>query len=183
MTMQTKSDIKVEQKDITEMKVDAVVNAANRKLAMGGGVCGAIFKKAGSAQLKEACSKFKGCKTGHAVITPGFNLKAEYIIHAVGPIWRGGDGGEAELLFDAYKNSLSLAKENNCRSIAFPLISSGIYGYPKKEAWEIAVKSCMDFINDNHDYPIEIVFAVLSDESRKLGEKTIISAKHHNEHQ
>lgn len=106
------------------------------------------------------------------MITPGFNLKAKYIIHAVGPIWNGGDNGEEELLYSAYTESLKLAMENGCESIAFPLISSGIYGYPKEEAWKIAVRACKDFIKEE---PIEITFAVLSDSSRKMGEEIISS--------
>lgn len=167
------SYIEVKQIDITELNVDAIVNAANSQLQEGGGVCGAIFRKAGSMELTDACSKIGSCETGNAVITPAFNLPAKYIIHAVGPIWSGGDDKEAELLYNAYKNSLILTKDNDCHSIAFPLISSGIYGYPKNEAWQIAIQSCRDFINDNPNYSIHIVFAVLSDESKKLGENTI----------
>ena len=168
-----KSSIEIEQIDITELKVDAIVNAANRQLSAGGGVCGAIFRKAGHFELADACSEIGGCETGDAVITPGFDLKAKFIIHAVGPVWHGGDDGEVELLYSAYKSSLVLAKENDCRSIAFPLISSGIYGYPKNQAWQIAIQACSDFIKDNSDYQISIIFAVLSDESRETGEKTI----------
>lgn len=168
-----KSNIRVERIDITELDVDAIVNAANSALAQGGGVCGAIFRKAGPAELSQACSEIGGCETGSAVITPGFNLKAKYVIHAVGPIWKGGDANEAELLYDAYGKSLALAKENDCHSIAFPVISSGIYGYPKREAWEVAVRSCRDFINDNSDYSIDITFAVLSRGSKELGESVI----------
>lgn len=171
-----KSSITVKKIDITELNVDAVVNAANSRLLEGGGVCGAIFRKAGSRQLTEACSEIGRCDTGNAVITPGFNLPAKYIIHAVGPIWEGGNDNEAELLHNTYRHSLILAKENDCRSIAFPLISSGIYGYPKNEAWKIAVKACNDFIEDNSDYSIEIIFAVLSDKSEKLGKKVINEA-------
>ena len=167
------SYIEVKQIDITELNVDAIVNAANSQLQEGGGVCGAIFRKAGSMELTDACSEIGGCKTGNAVITPGFNLPAKYVIHAVGPIWHGGDDNEAKLLYNTYKHSLILAKDNNCHSIGFPLISSGIYGYPKNEAWQLAIQACNDFINDNPDYSINIVFAVLSDESKKLGENTI----------
>lgn len=166
-------NIEVKQIDITELNVDAIVNAANSQLQEGGGVCGAIFRKAGSIELTNACSEIGGCETGNAVITPGFDLPAKYVIHAVGPIWSGGDDREAELLYNAYKHSLILAKDTNCHSIGFPLISSGIYGYPKNEAWQIAIQACKDFINDNPDYSINIVFAVLSDESKKLGENTI----------
>lgn len=167
------NNIEVKQIDITELDVDAIVNAANSQLLEGGGVCGAIFREAGSMELTEACSEIGSCETGDAVITPGFDLPAKYIIHAVGPIWQGGDDNEAELLYNTYKHSLILAKENNCHSIGFPLISSGIYGYPKVQAWEIAIQACKDFINDNPDYSINIVFAVLSDGSKELGENTI----------
>lgn len=168
-----KSKIEIIQTGITNLNVDAVVNAANSQLREGSGVCGAIFAEAGSGELQKACWEIGGCETGSAVITPGFNLKAKYIIHAVGPIWYGGDEGEEELLYGAYEKSLSLAKEYECRSIAFPVISSGIYGYPKSQAWEVAVRACSDFINANHDYPIDIFFAVLSDKSREMGEKAI----------
>lgn len=168
-----KSSIEVKQIDIIELNVDAIVNAANSQLREGSGVCGAIFREAGSAELAEACSEIGSCETGDAVITPGFNLPAKYIIHAVGPIWQGGDDDEEELLYNAYKHSLILAKENDCHSIGFPLISSGIYGYPKVQAWEISVQSCSDFINKHPDYSINIVFAVLSDESKKMGEQAI----------
>lgn len=168
-----KSTIDVRKIDITELDVDVVVNAANSQLLQGGGVCGAIFRKAGSKKLSMACDDIGGCETGNAVITPGFNLLANYIIHAVGPVWQGGDSREAELLYSTYKQSLILAKDKGCHSIAFPVISSGIYGYPKDEAWKIAVKACSDFIKDNSDYAVNIIFAVLSDESKETGEKTI----------
>lgn len=165
--------IEVEKIGITELDTDAVVNAANSRLLEGGGVCGAIFRKAGSFELAEACDEIGGCDTGDAVITPGFGLNAKYIIHAVGPVWNGGDSGEEELLYSCYVKSLELAREYGCRSIGFPVISSGIYGYPKREAWKVAVRACSDFLNENPDYEIRIVFAVLSDESREIGEKTI----------
>lgn len=168
-----KSSIEIQKIDITKLNVDAIVNAANRHLREGGGVCGAIFRKAGSAELTDACSEIGICETGNAVITPGFNLPAKYVIHAVGPIWNGGNDNEAELLYGAYEQSLILAKENKCNSIAFPLISSGIYGYPKKQAWEIAIQACRDFIEGNSDYTINIIFAVLSDKSKELGENAI----------
>lgn len=168
-----KSSIEIRKIGITELDVDAVVNAANSQLLAGGGVCGAIFRDAGSVELTNACSDIGSCETGNAVITPGFNLPARYIIHAVGPIWQGGNNNEEELLYNAYKQSLILAKENNCHSIGFPVISSGIYGYPKNQAWQKAIEACYDFINDNSDYPISIIFAVLSDESKLIGERTL----------
>lgn len=135
--------------DITKMKVDAIVNAANTALQRGGGVCGAIFSAAGAAELQAACNKIGGCKVGEAVITPGFNLPAKYIIHTVGPIWQGGHANEAQLLHNCYINSLNLALENKCDSIAFPLISSGIYGYPKDQALHIAVSAISEFLLSN----------------------------------
>ena len=108
-----KSKIEIKQSGITNLNVDAVVNAANSQLREGSGVCGAIFSEAGSRELRKACKEIGGCKTGSAVITPGFNLKAKYIIHAVGPIWHGGDEGEEELLYGAYEKSLSLARNMN----------------------------------------------------------------------
>lgn len=168
-----KGNIEIEITDITELDTDAIVNAANSQLRQGGGVCGAIFEKAGSAPLTEACTKIGHCSTGDAVITPGFDLKAKYIIHAVGPIWHGGDDDEEELLYSAYQNSLILAMENGCSSIGFPVISSGIYGYPKDEAWQVALTACRDFLKDNPDYPISITFAVLSQSSMNLGEEIL----------
>ena len=168
-----KGTMEIQQKGITDLDVDAVVNAANSQLLEGGGVCGAIFSEAGSYELTEACNEIGECPTGSAVITPGFDLKAKYIIHAVGPIWRGGGENEEELLYSAYAKSLALAKEHDCSSIGFPVISSGIYGYPKDEAWEVAIRACLDFLNDNPDYPIRIIFAVISDSSREMGESIL----------
>ena len=168
-----KRNIEVKKIDITDLDVDVIVNAANSRLHEGGGVCGAIFRKAGANELADACSEIGHCETGNAVITPGFNLNAKYIIHAVGPIWSGGDSNEAELLSNAYRRSLALAKENGCHTIGFPLISSGIYGYPKRQAWQKAIQACDDFINDNPDYSISITFAVMSDGSKEMGENAL----------
>jgi O-acetyl-ADP-ribose deacetylase (regulator of RNase III) len=124
--------------DITTLEVDAIVNAANTSLAPGGGVCGAIHRAAGP-ELALACACEAPCPTGEARLTPGFGLPARFVIHAVGPVWRGGDAGEAALLAAAYRSSLALARERQLASIAFPAISTGIFGYPLREATEIAV--------------------------------------------
>ena len=167
------STIKIKHISITDLDTDAIVNAANDGLWAGGGVCGAIFRAAGHAQLQEACDRIGHCDTGSAVITPGFNLKAKYIIHAVGPVWHGGGRHEARLLYGAYYRSLELAAENNCRSIGFPLISAGIFGYPLQGAWEVAIKACRDFLEKHPDVELDIVFAVLSNEIIKAGQKVL----------
>ena len=126
--------------DITTLDTDAIVNAANESLAPGGGVCGAIHRAAGP-ELARACAAIGHCPTGEARITPGFRLPSGYVIHAVGPVWRGGGEGEAELLASAYRSALRLAEEHGLRSIAFPAISTGIYGYPLDQATDVAVRA------------------------------------------
>ena len=135
------------QGDITREAVDAIVNAANSGLARGGGVCGAIFSAAGP-ELDGACAELGGCPTGDAKATPGFRLPARWIIHAVGPVWHGGDSAEPELLASAYRRSLAVADEIGARSVAFPAISTGIYGYPLDAATTIAVRTCRDAETD-----------------------------------
>ena len=150
------SSIEIIQQDIATADVDAVVNAANNHLLAGSGVCGAIFAAAGYDELQAACDAIGYCETGNAVITDGFGMKAKYIIHAVGPVWNGGGNGEAEALYNCYKNSLELAREYDCHSIAFPVISSGIFGYPKEEALEVALTACKEYLNANPSHDIKI---------------------------
>ena len=148
--------LKITQGDITKMQVDAIVNAANEQLLAGGGVCGAIFHAAGYAKLTSACQEIGFCPTGQAIATKGYQLSAPYIIHTVGPIYQNGKYGEEALLYSAYQSSLTLAKELQLNSIAFPLISSGIYGYPKEAALYVAVESIQDFLS-HHDLMVYLV--------------------------
>ncbi|WP_342599870.1 macro domain-containing protein [Psychrobacillus sp. FSL H8-0483] len=138
--------LEIVRNDITKMKVDVVINAANTALQMGGGVCGAIFSAAGAEQLQAACNEIGECPVGQAVITDGFQLQAKHIIHTVGPVWRGGTHNEEVLLTACYENSLALAASHDCQSIAFPLIASGIYGYPKEQALKIAISTISAFL-------------------------------------
>jgi O-acetyl-ADP-ribose deacetylase (regulator of RNase III) len=132
--------------DITKLDVDAIVNAANQELTRGGGVCGAIFEAAGASELAAACAPLRPCPPGQARITPGFKLLARHVIHAVGPRWQGGHTSEADLLASAYRASLDLATVNNLRSIAFPGISTGVYGYPLAAATAIAVATVRAYL-------------------------------------
>lgn len=143
-----KDRVEILKADITTLKVDAIVNAANSSLLGGGGVDGAIHRAAGPGLLQE-CRLLGGCKTGQAKITAGHNLPARHVIHTVGPVWSGGERGEPELLASCYRSSLSLATRNNVKTIAFPAISCGIYGYPVKQACEIAMKEIIRFLSGN----------------------------------
>ncbi len=155
------------QGDITKAEVDVIVNAANSELIGGGGVDGAI-RRAGGDEIEQACAEIRrregGCPTGEAVITPGGNLHANYVIHTVGPVWQGGSSGEAELLASCYKESLRLAVDNNIQSIAFPSISTGIYGYPTEKAAVVALTAVKEFVIQDTIAPIVIQF-VLFDEA------------------
>ncbi len=150
--------LRIVRGDITKMRVDAVVNAANSALCQGGGVCGAIFSAAGAFELRRACEQIGRCETGEAVITGGYRLPAKYIIHTVGPVWRGGNYGEEELLRSCYRKSLVLAEQNGLKSVAFPLISSGIFGYPKAQAAAVSVSEIQTFLRENEMDVVLVAF-------------------------
>jgi O-acetyl-ADP-ribose deacetylase (regulator of RNase III) len=152
--------------DITKLQVDAIVNAANTSLLGGGGVDGAIHRAAGPKLLEE-CRGLGGCKTGEAKITKGYNLPAKYVIHTVGPVWKGGNNNEDELLKNAYSNSLKLAKENNIKTIAFPAISTGVYAFPLERAADIALNEVLNFLKNDNSIE-KVIFAQFSQKAYDL---------------
>lgn len=166
--------VSVVQGDITEQRVDAIVNAANPSLLGGGGVDGAIHRAAGPALL-EACRALGGCPTGEARITPGFALPARWVIHAVGPIWRGGGEGEDDLLASAYRSSLALARGHGAASVAFPAVSTGAYGFPHERAASIAVREALAAAEAGPP-PERIVLVCFDDASRAIHERALAAA-------
>lgn len=178
----------IEKKSIVLYDTDCIVNAANTGLSWGGGVCGAIFRACGQGdKLADECRKIGGCLTGGAVMTDSYNLPCKKIIHAVGPVWQGGKNNEKALLYSAYRESLGLLRDNGYKSIAFPLISAGIFGYPLKEAWEVALSACIDFLKETNrelpkierneifrsGYDADIYFAAIDDYIISVGKEIL----------
>lgn len=164
-----KDRIEIYLGDITKLNVDAIVNAANTTLLGGGGVDGAIHRAAGP-ELKEYCKTLGGCETGKAKITPGFRLPAKYIIHTVGPIWHGGNHGEDKLLKSAYWHSLNLCKEHNIKTVAFPNISTGVYGYPLESAADIVWQTVLEWLS-KESLPEKVIFAIFSEDNYQIYKK------------
>lgn len=165
----------IKKGDITLEVSDAIVNAANTSLLGGGGVDGAIHKSAGP-ELLEECRKLGGCRSGEARITGGYNLKAQYVIHTPGPIYKDGSKRESEVLFNSYWNSMLLVKENNLRSVSFPAISTGVYRYPKNEAAEIAIKTIIKFM-DEEEYIVDVSFVLFDNDNYEIYKTTMEGIK------
>ena len=160
------------QGDITKLEVDAIVNAANTTLLGGGGVDGAIHRAAGKELLAE-CRTLAGCATGDAKITKGYNLPARFVIHTVGPVWNGGNSGEPEKLTSCYRRSLELAVKNGIRTIAFPNISTGVYGYPKNDAATIAISTVKEFLQ-NHSEIQQVIFCAFDEENYRIYKNLLV---------
>ena len=167
-TQIVQTDLELIQGDITKAEVDAIVNAANSALVGGGGVDGAI-RRAGGDAIEQACAEIRGreggCPTGKAIITTGGDLHAKYVIHTVGPVWEGGNSGESELLASCYRESLRLAVENGVQSVAFPSISTGIFGYPTEKAAHVALTAVQGFVEGNNTAPVSVQFVLFDDET------------------
>lgn len=164
--------IKLQSGDITRLEVDAIVNAAKRSLLGGGGVDGAIHRAGGPSILAE-CKKIGRCETGEAVITTAGRMPTQYVIHTVGPVWYGGSRGEADLLANCYWNSLSLAVDKQIETIAFPNISTGVYGYPKQAAAEIAIETVQRFLEEEGEKLKEVIFICFDEENRQIYERLL----------
>lgn len=163
-------NVELIQGDLTKLKTDAIVNAANTSLLGGGGVDGAIHRAAGPKLLEE-CKKLRGCPTGEARISKGYDLPARFIIHAVGPVWQGGHSNEKKLLENAYRHSLFLCQDNGLHSVAFPNISTGIYGFPKDLAAQIAIKTVRKF--QSHGYTLKVIFACFDEDNYRIYQKLL----------
>jgi len=165
--MKVASKIHVVKGDITHMRVDAIVNAANAQLIPGGGVVGAIHRAAGPELFRELKQKHSGCPPGRAIITKGYRLPAKYVIHTVGPVWKGGQHGEDEVLASAYRSSLELARKHKLKSIAFPNISTGVYGFPKTRAAQIAIETVKNFLRET-DADMEVYFVCYDEDNYQI---------------
>ena len=166
--------ITIQKTGITKLRTDAIVDAVSDGRRTGGGVCGLLFGETGYEKTAVAHQDMGGGNVGNAIITPGFELPARYILHIVSPGWCCGDRNEERLLCGVYQQSLILARQSGWHSIGFPLISSGIFGYPKDLAWRAAIQACRDFIAENPDYDIQIIFAVPERSVREMGEKMLM---------
>lgn len=172
------SRMQIHQGDITRLEVDAIVNAANSSLLGGGGVDGAIHRAAGP-ELVQECRMLHGCKTGEAKITRGYRLPTKHVIHTVGPVWNGGQHQEDELLASCYRKSLELAFQHGLSTVAFPAISTGIYGFPLERATQIAVQTVQDFLQD-HDLPHQVTFVCFGEQALKTYQQVLVQHPHLN---
>ena len=173
-------NIRIRRVKVTECTADAIVNPANNKLRRGSGVCGEIFREAGSEQLTAACAAIGSCDVGEAVITPAFRLKAKYIIHTVGPVWHGGFHHEMQKLYCCYGKSLLTAQEHHCHSVVFPLLLTGSFNIPAAKAWKVAVEACRNYLDESGDYEMDICFAVPDRDQYEAGYKELGARQEEN---